>query len=171
MGRTDNPQHAVLSQEALFEKAMELFHARDFASAVQSFEAAASGTSAEIAHASRMRINMCQQRLRMGLPTATTAEEHYNLAVALINQRDLKNSRAHLNSAMEITPNDDHLFYALALVNGLEGDYPASALALERAIELRPQNKSAARNDPDFHEILRHAELKAILETQEATSA
>ena len=63
-----------------------------------------------------------------------------------------------------MTPQAGHLHYAMALLSGLEGDYAASARFLARAIELEPANRSAARNDADFHDILRRPELRAVLD-------
>jgi tetratricopeptide (TPR) repeat protein len=154
------------SQPSMFEKAMEHFHARNFAEALQLFEAAACGPSPGIAHAARLHLRMCEQRLGQPANLPISADDHYNLAVALINRRELPEARVHLEVALKMTPQGDHLHYAMSLLSGLEGDYAASARSLGHAIELEARNRSAARNDPDFREILRHAELRAVLESQ-----
>lgn len=156
------------SQSSVFDKAMEHFHARNFAEAIQLFITAASGPSLDIAHASRLHLRMCGQRLGPPSNLPKSADDHYNLAVALINSRELPEARIHLEAALKMTPQGGHLHYAMALLNGLEGHYAASARSLSHAIGLEAGNLTAARNDPDFHEILRHAELRAVLESKGA---
>ncbi len=138
---------------------------------MQIFEAASSGTSTDIAHAARLHVRMCEQRLGQREHVPKSSEDHYNLAVALINRRDLPQARVHLETALSMTPQADYVQYAMALLNGLEGNYAAAAQSLARAIELEATNRTAARNDPDFQDILRHPELMAVLELQGAHSA
>ena len=159
------------SQSSLFEKAMEHFHARNFREAMQIFEDASAGPSPEVAHAARLHARMCEQRLGQLDHVPKSSEDHYNLAVALINLRDLPQARLHLEAALEMTPQRDHPHYAMALLSGLEGDYAASARSLAYAIELESTNRAAARKDPDFHDILRRPELRAVLEPQGAHTA
>ena len=158
-------------QSSVFEQAMELFNARNFQEAMQLFEAATSGPSKEVSCAARLHVRMCEQRLGLKSHVPKSAEDHYNLAIALINRRDLPEARVHLEAALKTTPQGGHLHYALALLNGLEGSYAASARALAYAIELDAGNRTAARNDPDFRDILRRPELKAVLESHEAPTA
>lgn len=158
-------------QSSLFEQAMEQFNARNFKEAVQLFEAAASGPSNDISCAARLHLRMCEQRLGMKAVVPKSADDHYNLAIALINRRDLPEARMHLEAALKMGPQAGHLHYAVALLNGLEGNYAASARSLAYAIELEPGNRTAARKDPDFRDILRHPELKAVLESHEAPTA
>ena len=161
----------VPSQSSVFEKAMDQFHARNFKAALHEFEAAIDGPSASIAHAARVHQRMCEQRLKLELNEPKTAEDHYNLAVALINRRDLAQARVQLEAAINAAPQSDHMHYAMSLLCGLEGNMAAAAQALTRAIQLDARNRNAARNDPDFREILRHSEMRFVLESQGATPA
>ena len=159
------------SQSSVFEKAMDLFHARNFKAALREFEAATDGPSAAIAHVARVHRRMCEQRLSRQPDEPKTADDHYNLAVAFINSRDLAQARIQLEAAIDSAPQADHMHYAMSLLCGLEGNMAASAQALTRAIQLDARNRNAARNDPDFREILRHAEMRFVLDTQGATTA
>src|SRR5262249_1140007 len=79
-----------------------------------------------------------------------SAEDYYNYGVALINTRNVAEAREHLEKALEIAPNADHIHYALALAQALGGD-PAHAYEnLKRAIELQPHNRVIARQDADI---------------------
>jgi len=158
-------------QAELFELAMEQFHARNFNAALHGFQAAAEGPSSEIAYTARLHQRMCEQRMNRQQEEPQSAEDHYNLGVALINSRDLPQARIQLEAALELSNDADHFHYAMALLCGLEGNYAASARALARAIQLNSRNRSAARNDPDFQEILRHHEVRTVLDPEEIPTA
>ncbi len=137
-------------QLSVFEQGIRAFRAGEFSRAKQLFEKAAEGPSRDIAHRARSHVLMCVRRLPDAVPALTTAEEHYTYAVALINSRNLATARQHLEAALEMDPKADHIQYTMALCLGLSGDLEGSYTYLKRAIELRPQNRIAARQDADF---------------------
>ena len=96
---------------------------------------------------------MCRRRLEKTEPVLHTADDHYNYAVALMNQRQLVPARKHLTRAIALLPGGGHLYYALALCRGLEGDLSGARSDLQKAIDLDPRSRAAACNDPDFAEI------------------
>jgi tetratricopeptide (TPR) repeat protein len=147
--------NAIALQSKTFERAINQFHARKYKDAKELFEQAAQGPSREMAHTARLHIRMCEQRLMATAtaPAPRTVEDFYNLAVALINKRDLAGAEGQLKQALALMENGDHLHYALALVRGLQGDGDGASFHLKRAIDLQPRNRAAARNDPDFLEI------------------
>ena len=51
-----------------------------------------------------------------------TPDEHYDYAITLINERKLSAARQHLLKGLEQQPEADHIYYALALCDGLSGD-------------------------------------------------
>ncbi len=150
-------------QAELFEKAMRLFHSRDYAGARTIFDKAAGGPVPAMAHAARLHAKMCERRLSRAEPKIETPEERYNYAVGLINLRRLSDAEAQLTKALEAAPNADHLHYALALARGLQGDYEGAHRHMKRAIDLQPRNRTLARNDPDFAELLQRGALRELL--------
>jgi tetratricopeptide (TPR) repeat protein len=138
------------AQLAAFESAMRLFHERRFEQARGLFQEALAGPERDVAQRSRLHIAMCERRLQQGGVTLSTAEEYYNYGVALINTRNLLEARAHLEKALEMAPNADHIHYALALAQALSGDFTTAHQNLKRAIELEPRNRTIARQDADF---------------------
>jgi tetratricopeptide (TPR) repeat protein len=140
-----------------------LFHDRRFEQAKALFEKAATGPALEVAHAARVHIRMCEQRLNPPAPKPSSAEEHYAYGVALINQRELETAEKHLAEAARLAPDADHVYYALALCRGLRGDYEGAGVQLRRAIELQPQNRYLARRDPDFSGFVHQPPLERIL--------
>ncbi len=150
-------------QYELFDKAIAQFHSGSFAQAKRLFERAAAGPSREIAHAARTHVQVCDRRLNRVAPAPSSAEDHYNLAVALINRRELEAAEAHLQEAVKLAPNADHIHYALALARGLQGHVQLAFDSLKRAIEIEPRNRAQARNDPDFAGLSQQQPLSALL--------
>jgi tetratricopeptide (TPR) repeat protein len=157
------------TQSALFEQAIRLFHSGGYGAALNLFEQAATGPVREMAHSARLHARMCLRRLSRPDMSLRTPDEHYDYAVALINERKLEQAERHLLLAVAQTPKADHLFYALALCRGLAGDLQSAYGNLRRAIELQPRNRAAARNDPDFAEIAQLPPLAQLLYPERAS--
>lgn len=148
----------------IFEKAMALFHKREFAQAAPLFGQAAEGPTATLAHAARMHQRMCERRVSQAAPAPRSPEELYTLGVALINQGRYAEAESQLRSAIEAGGGQaDHFHYALGLAAGLRGDLEESARQLERAIALNPANRVTARNDSDWHLLARQSPVREIL--------
>jgi tetratricopeptide (TPR) repeat protein len=143
-------------QLTVFGEAARLFHRGEFVEARLRFQNAASGPNREVAHTARLHIRMCEQRIAASMPDLRTAEDRYNYAIALINQRKLAAADEQLKKAVAEQPGADHYHYALALSRGLQGDLRAAADHLRQAIDINPRNRAAARTDPDFQELWRH---------------
>ena len=143
-------------QLAAFEAAMKQFHARKFKEARDLFEEAAAGPERDVAQRSRLHTAMCDRRLQQApVLNLGSAEEHYNYGVALMNARNVAEARAHLEKALLLAPGEDHIHYALALAQGLSGDFVSAHENLRVAIELEPRNRMIARQDADFHSSIR----------------
>jgi tetratricopeptide (TPR) repeat protein len=148
-GAVAKPAH-VTDQLEVFESAIHLFHARKFREARERFLAARGGSDRGIAHKAELHVRMCDRRLEEQAVVLRTPDEHYNYAVTLINERKLAMARQHLMKALEQQAGADHIYYALALCDGLSGDLQGAYENLRRAIEIQPRNRIAARQDADF---------------------
>ncbi len=160
-----NPASTGSSENQLtaFEKAMKHFHKREFAAALPLFETASHGAEISVAHAAQMHVRMCRQRLEKDTPQLSTADDNYAYALTLAGKRDLGSAEHYLRRALELAPRADHVLYSLALVKGLQGDIPAAAGFLSRAIEIQPANRTTARTDPEFHELLHHQPIRDLV--------
>ena len=157
-------------QARAFESGAVLFHSGQFRPALELFQKAARGPSREMAHAALLHARMCQRRLEGSEPAPQTAEDHYNFAVALINERRIEAAEQHLRLALAQAPESDHLYYVMALCRALGGDLAGAYTHMKRAIELEPQNRIAARNDPDFAEIGQQPPLVELLYPERSRS-
>lgn len=170
-GPAEPPTPAAERQMKAFEQAAREFHAGRFAQALRLYEQAANGPSRDMAHSARLHANMCTRRLARPEVSLHTADDHYDYAVTLINQRKLEQAEKHLILALTQNPNGDHLYYALALCRGLSGDIEGARSQLKQAIDLQPRNRVSARNDPDFAEIAHSPRIAELLYPERAGSA
>ncbi len=133
-----------------YEAAVRLFQQHKFEKAKAMFGKAMAGPSPELTERARVHLNICVQRLERHPPPIRTPEDHYNVAVAMINSGRLLEAEQHLNKALKLTPRADHVYYALAAVQSLRGDIESALDNLKTAIDLEPRNRYLARNDRDF---------------------
>jgi Tfp pilus assembly protein PilF len=159
------------TQASIFDEAVRILNTGDFKGAKVLFEQAAAGPSPEMSHAARIHARMCEHRMAKAAPQLTSAEDHYNFAIALMNQRSLEKAEEHLVQALAMASDADHLHYAMALCRGLRGDVEGACKHLARAIELQPKNRHMARNDPDFVELFPHRSLARLLYPEGMPSA
>jgi tetratricopeptide (TPR) repeat protein len=137
-------------QLAAFEGASKLFQARSFAEAKALFEQAARGPERDVAHRAQLHVEMCARRLERSSPKLESAEDYYNYGVALFNTGKVAEARENLGKALAMSPNADHIHYALALAQALSGDLDRAYENLKRAIEIEPRNRIIARQDADL---------------------
>jgi tetratricopeptide (TPR) repeat protein len=158
-------------QLAAFEAAMKQFHARKFKEARDLFQEAAGGPERDVAQRSRLHTAMCDRRLQQAPPlTLASADEHYNYGVAMINARNVSEARIHLEKAMQLAPGEEHIHYALALAQGLSGDFAGAHENLRMAIELEPRNRMIARQDADFAPLVHQSTIHALLFPEKKSS-
>lgn len=150
-------------QLATFESAIKLFHARKFKEARELFMQAVKGPERDVAHRAQSHATMCERRLQQATVNLHTAEDYYNYGIALLNTRQIDQARAHLEQALQMSPDADHVFYALAAAQALCGDATGAHDHLKRAIELEPRNRLMARQDADFGSLASQAPFQALL--------
>lgn len=146
-----------------FEAAMKLFHARDMKRARELFAQAAEGPERDVAQRSRLHIAMCDRRLEQQGVSLRSAEEYYTYGIALLNSRKLPEARTHLEQALVLAPEADHIHYAMATAQALNGDLAGAHEHLKRAIEIEPRNRLHARQDTDFAHLSHQAPFEALL--------
>jgi tetratricopeptide (TPR) repeat protein len=151
------------SQLPSFEAAMKLFHTRQLKEARELFVHAARGPERDIANRAQLHIAMCDRRLMQSTVNLRSAEDYYNYGVALINSRNLTEARTHLEKSLQMSPDADHVHYALSLAQALDGDLNSAQQNLKRAIELEPRNRLIARQDADFAPLANQPPFDALI--------
>jgi tetratricopeptide (TPR) repeat protein len=146
-----------------FEAAMKLFHTRNMKQARELFEEAAQGPERDVAQRSRLHIAMCDRRLEHAAVNLRSADDYYTYGIALLNSRKIVEARTHLEQALSLAPEADHIHYAVAAAQALNGDLTGAHEHLKRAIEIEPRNRLHARQDADFAHLAHQPPFEALL--------
>jgi hypothetical protein len=141
---------ALQQQMQRWEEAVQLFSQKKFGPARASFDEAARGPAAHIADKARSYSQICARKTNGQDVNLHTADDHFNYGVERLNARDMQAARVHLDRALAMQPDGEHILFTLALCCGLAGDGPAACENLKRAIALEPRNRILARQDPEF---------------------
>ena len=143
-------RQAAERQVQNYEKGAGYFHTRKFSRAMQWFEKAAQGPDATLRHRAQIHARICAQRVNTKKPKLKTADDYYNYAIQLINDRELEEAESCLQKALRLSVAADHIHYAASVVRALRGDTEAAMQSLARAIELNGRNRLLARTDGDL---------------------
>ena len=101
-----------------------------------------------------IHLNTCLQQLAKTPSSGfKTPEEHYDFAVALINDWNFDDARAHLEKILRQNPKADYAHYGMAALECLTGRFEQSLTSLNEAIRMNPAIRFQARNDADFERL------------------
>jgi tetratricopeptide (TPR) repeat protein len=142
---------------------MKLFHARNLKQARELFEAATHGPERDVAQRSSLHIAMCDRRLEQASVSLRSADDYYAYGIALLNSRKIPEASMHLEQALRMAPDADHVHYAMAAAQVLHGDLPRAHQHLKRAIEIEPRNRLHARQDTEFAHLSHQAPFDELL--------
>ncbi len=158
---------ALQTQMKQWEQAVQLFSQKKFAQAQTRFNEAAGGPAAHIADKARSYAQICARKANGAEVNLDTADDHFNYGVERLNARDMDVARKHLDRALAMQPDGEHILFTLALCCGLAGDGNAACENLKRAIALEPRNRILARQDPEFNALSQQIPgLRALLSAE-----
>jgi tetratricopeptide (TPR) repeat protein len=150
--------------QQLYEEAIRLFYSQKYDRANALFQKIMQGPDRTLAHHAQVHANICAARLqRQPEVPLRTVEDHYNYAVTMMNVRKLEEATQHLETALRLAPQADHIHYALAATQALRGNPEGAYQRLKTAIELEPGNRQRARADADFLGIMGYPPVVALL--------
>jgi tetratricopeptide (TPR) repeat protein len=149
----------------MYEAALKDFSRQEYAKSRDEFENIVEQfpREGEIAERSRVHLAICQQKLSRNSAGAKTADDHYNLAIAHLNRRELDQAEEFFRKALNMETKGDHIFYGLAAVEALRGNLDQAIKNLLRAIQLNPLNRASVLHDPDFETIVQTTEFHELL--------
>ena len=150
--------------QQLYEEAIRLFYSQKYDRANALFQKIMQGPDRTLAHHAQVHANICAARLqRQPEVHLRTVDDHYNYAVTMMNIRKLEEASQHLETALRLAPQADHIHYALAATQALRGNPEGAYQRLKTAIELEPGNRQRARADTDFLGIMGYPPVVALL--------
>ena len=149
-----------------YEAAIKLMHAEDFGRAIRSFEdlIAEHSEEPEIQERAKVLIHACEKKLHENERTVLrSADDHYNVGIAELNRREMASAIQHLQHALKLNPKADHVLYALAAANAVQGDRDNALHHLKQAIHFRPENRFLAARDSDFESLREDPDFKQLV--------
>lgn len=147
------PSKQFTGAVAALEAGIKLMYSEDYGKAVKAFNKviAEYPEEPEIQASAKARIQACEKKLQeRGRTVFKTADDHYNVAVAMMNSGDLDTAMTHLQSALKLAPRADHILYAMAAANALKGNRDQALSFLQQSIHHRAENRFQALQDNDF---------------------
>lgn len=111
-------------------------------------------------------LKVCEARLMEGNPKGPrTPEEFFDMGVFLHNDKRYDEALECYARALKESPNHsvEHIYYAMAATEARLGETDRALEHLKKAIELRPENRFSARNDPDLEILLRREEFQQLV--------
>ena len=156
-----------------YEAAVRLLYRQQFERAREAFEKVilTDGQDEEIRERALTHIRLCQNKLARSQPVPKTAEELYNVAISLMNDRRYQDSMRHLNRALKRKPKCDYVIYALAVCQCLLGNRDRALKHLRRAISLKVENRFLAQRDSDFDPLKRDSRFVSLVFPEEPPAA
>ena len=153
------------------ESGIKLMYAEDFARAIKTFHKviAEYPDEPEVQASAKARIQACEKKMQERSRTVfRTADDHYNVAVALMNGGDLESALTHLQSALKLAPKADHVLYAMAAAHALQGNMDQALSYLKQSIQYRPENRFQAAQDNDFAVLAEEQAFKDLVTPPDA---
>ncbi len=154
------PRKPSLADDPRYSQAVDNYQAglkamqeRKFERAKALLQKVVEGPSRELADRAAVHLNTCNQQLARSSTSFKTSEEHYDYAVALMNQGNYDDARAHLEKILKQNAKADYAIYGLAVLDCLQGRVEDSLRHLDQAIRLNPAHRIHARNDTDFQNL------------------
>jgi tetratricopeptide (TPR) repeat protein len=153
-----------------YEAGIKLMHAEEYQKAIKCFEELVNEYSEEpeIQERAKVLIHASEKRLHEKARTVVrSAEEHYNIAIAELNRRSLESAIQHLQQGLKLAPKADHILYALAAANALQGNRDQALTFLKESIHHRPENRFFAARDDDFNNLNEDSDFKQLVTPSE----
>lgn len=149
-------------QAERFAEGADLFGQGKYGLAKRVLSRAQSGPDNLVAHRAAVYLDICRQKRTSKRVALTSAEDYYNYAVELVNDRKLDEALRMVRRGLSIEPDDADLHYLKAVVNALAGKVRSAVQPMKRAIALDPDIRVVAMQDPDLKAIIHKAPLAKL---------
>lgn len=157
---------------ALYEAGVRALQRHDYRAGAEGFRGVIQGypEERELVERARLYLQVCERENAKRPATPQTAAEWVYAATLALNDGNQDRALSYLGKALETAPDSDHAHYIMAVALTDKGDSGAALRHLQQAIELNPDNRSTAIQDPDldalrelsaFHEVLGAAAVAA----------
>jgi tetratricopeptide (TPR) repeat protein len=149
-----------------YERGVTALQQRRFGEAAKLLQAVIDGfpDEKELHERAHVYLTVCRRQAVPPDATPKTFEERLYAATLAINAGAYDDGLARLEALASEGADNDHVQFMLAVVNTLRGDLAKAWPALERAIDLNPENRFLARQDADLEALRREPQFRQIVE-------
>ena len=146
--RADSHEQAVRT----YERGVEALQQRDFRRAEQLLQSVLDGfpDEKELHERVRLYLNVCRRQAAPPDRTPRTVEERVYAATLAINAGAYETAQAELHAVLQTDAGNGNVYYMLAVVHALRGNFTTSVTCLQRSIEINPENRFLALQDEDL---------------------
>ena len=157
----------------MYERGLQALQRRDFAASADALRTVIERypDERELLERARLYLKVCERELEPKEPTPKSADEWVYAATVAQNSGDQAAAIRHLQSALAEDPRHDHAQYMMAIATAQRGDGATAIDHLRRAVSLNPENRSRARQDPDFDSLRDDPGFRAALDAPPAEGA
>ncbi|MBI2835369.1 MAG: hypothetical protein HYX76_13180 [Acidobacteria bacterium] len=137
---------------ALYERGLQALQRHDYRKASADLQAVLERYPQERDLHDRVQLylRVCERHTHQLSASPTTAQEQVYAATLALNSGAPDQALCHLTAVTQQDPGNDHAHYMTAVAQGLRGNREAMLDHLRRAVELNSENRSLAKQDPDF---------------------
>ena len=138
-----------------YEKALAAMQGRKFERAAAGFRGLLDQypDERELHERSRLYLKVCARERAATAPAPHTFDEWIYAATLALNSGSLDAAMRHLAAASDENADHEHVHYMLSVTQALRGENDAALEHLGRAIELNPDNRMLAVQDPEFDDL------------------
>ena len=140
---------------AIYERGVQGLQRHDFAGAAELFRTVIERypEERELLERARLYLRVCERETARNTPPPETPAEQVYAATVSLNAGDHATALHYLQRALSADPENDHAHYIMSAALSLRGRREEALEHLYRAIELNPENRTQARQDPDLENI------------------
>jgi tetratricopeptide (TPR) repeat protein len=151
---------------AIYETGVRALQRHEFEKAADQFRQVISRypSERELHERSLLYLRVCERETERRTPAPQTAQERIYAATMALNAGDHQTAIDHLRRAVADAPESDDGHYVLAVALAAVGQTTNALGHLRRAIELNPDNRSLARQDPDLEDVRELPECRGLLD-------
>jgi len=149
-----------------YEAGIKLMHADEFEKATRHFSLLLSEhpEEPEIQERAKVLLQVCETKIaNKGKQLLRSADDYYNVGITELNRRELSAAIDHLQHALKLMPKGDHILYALATANALQGNRTQALHYLKDSIGFRGENRFLAARDSDFESLQDDSEFRQLI--------
>lgn len=138
---------------ALYERGLQTLQAHEYSRAAELLRSVLTRypEEKELHERVRLYLNICERQIApRPVSVPNTVEERLYAATLALNAGEYDKALSHIQAVIGDQPENDHAHYVRAVALTLRGDLAGALPSLVRAIELNPENRALARQDPDL---------------------